>query len=151
MELPQLIRKFRIEMKKIFLVILAFGSLAACKKNKVTPTVNIVGKWELHRRYGGNINPPDTTFQAGNGTILQFNADSTYKSYNQGTLIGSGTFRILRNAYKMDGQVYDELYFINNTDYTMEFPDIVRMSGNMLTITPVIPDAATLEYSKLSN
>src|SRR3569833_380052 len=112
-------------MKKIFLIVLAVSSFAACKKNKVTPAVNIIGKWELHRRFGGNIIHPDTTYQAGNGTILQFNADSSYKSYYQGTLIGVGSFRIVRGGYKANGQAHDELYFINNSDYIAIAPDIV--------------------------
>ncbi|MBS1530888.1 MAG: hypothetical protein JSU01_11305 [Bacteroidetes bacterium] len=142
-------------MKKIVWIILAISGFAACKKDKIAPDANVIGKWELHRRYGGNIYPPDTTYQAGNGNILQFNSDSTYKTYSGGMLTDEGTFHILRHAYKMGDTWYDELSFNSTTDYALTynitFPDVVSISGTILTLRPTMPDIGTTEYEKLSD
>jgi len=143
-------------MKKALLILLAASGLVACKKNKVAPVTNVIGKWELHRRHGGNINPPDTTYQAGNGNILLFNADSIYKTYSGGTLSDSGRFHIARHAYKSGGIYYDELSFNSYTNYFYTINaavvlDLVSVSGSALTITPLMPDASTTQYYKLSN
>lgn len=141
-------------MKRLLWIALAASSLAACKKDKVGVSANVIGKWELHRRYGGNIIPPDTTYQPGNGNILQFNADSTYKTYSAGTVTDAGTFHILRNAYKSDNTFYDELYFNDNSYNTFGdavILDIVTTTGTILTIKPLMPDVGTTQYSKISN
>src|SRR5437588_11805544 len=103
-------------MKRLLLIVLVVSSLAACKKGRLSPSGGTVGKWELHRRYGGFIIPPDTTYKPGNGNILQFNADSTYKSYINGILSQSGIFHT-RNyiGYAMTAIRYDELYFDSDT------------------------------------
>jgi hypothetical protein len=140
-------------MKKLLLIVMAVTGLVACKKTKVSPTVYIVGKWELHRKFGGNIQPTETTYQAGNGNILQFNADSTYKTYSGGTVVDEGAFKIYRHAYKSGNMVYDELYFASSRfqAFVATMPDIVILSGTMLSIKPTMPDASTMEYNKISN
>lgn len=126
-------------MKRYVLPILAVGMIVSCKKQSVSP-VNIIGKWELARRYGGNIYPPDTTFKSGNGNILQFNSDGGYKQYTNGTLTASGTYHISG----------DQLYF-NQSASDNTFYDVVSISGNMLTIKPIMPDIGTTVYDKISN
>ena len=138
-------------MKKIIWIILAVCSLAACKKSAVTPSPNITGKWELHRRYGGFIVPPDTTYQAGNGNILQFNSDSTYKSYANGTLSQQGVYHILKGAYKQNNHAYDELYFDDNNYRDATFLYVITVVGPVLTINPLMPDIGTTEYDKIAN
>lgn len=126
-------------MNRYLLLVLAVGMILSCKKNGVSP-VNITGKWELDRRYGGNIYPSDTTYQAGNGNILQFNSDGSYKQYTNGALVASGTFHVSGN----------QLYFNQNANDNT-FYDVISISGNMLTIKPVMPDIATTVYDKISN
>lgn len=127
-------------MKRYVLLVLAVGMILSCKKNSVSP-VNIIGKWELTRRYGGNIFPSDTTYAAGNGNILQFNSDGSYKQYTNGSLTVGGTFHVSGN----------QLYFDNNTYNDQTFYDVASISGDMLTIKPVMPDIATTVYDKISN
>jgi len=138
-------------MKKILWILLVVSSFAACKKNSVGPVVlngNLFGKWELHMRYGGFIIPPDTTYKPGNGNILQFNADSTYKSYTNGTLTQSGIFHT-RNyvSDEMTAIRYDELYFDSDTSAK----SLINVSGTILTIRSQIPDIGTTAYEKLQN
>jgi hypothetical protein len=114
--------------------------ILSCKKNGVSPTVNIIGKWELARRFGGNIYPPDTTYKAGNGNILEFSSDSTFKQYNNGILTLNGTFHMQGNR----------LYFIVPYD-DQGLYDVVTVSGNMLTVKPIIADIATMVYNKVQN
>ena len=127
-------------MKRYVLLVLAVSMILSCKKHGVSP-INIVGKWELARRYGGNIYPSDTTYKAGNGNILQFNSDSSYKQYTNGTLTVSGTFHIQGN----------QLYFILPNANQASFYDVVSISGNMLTIKPIMPDIGTTVYDKIQN
>jgi hypothetical protein len=133
-------------MKRLVLMMLVAGSLVACKKNGVTLSANITGKWELHRRYGGFIIPPDTTYQAGNGNILQFNSDGTYKRYANGSVASQGTYRVVPNGYRSGSNVYDELIFDNDTSGS-----IVSINGSILTISSLIPDVGSSDYEKIAN
>jgi hypothetical protein len=126
-------------MRKYLFVLFALAIFASCKKHGVSP-INIIGKWELAKRYGGNINPPDTTYKAGNGNILQFNSDGSYKQITGGTLTASGAFQI-------NG---DHLFFDPNL-HNGHFYDVISISGNMLTIQPTMPDIGTTVYDKISN
>jgi hypothetical protein len=128
-------------MKRFLIIVFAACGLAACKKEGVTQPVNIIGKWELARRYGGNILPQDTMYKAGNGNIWQFNSDSSYKEYTNGALTASGTFHMRNN----------ELYFNNNAYNIQPFSYMTSISGNMLTFKPLMPDIATTVYDKISN
>jgi hypothetical protein len=134
-------------MKKLLLILMIAIGLLACKKSGVTVSASIFGKWELHRRYGGNILPADTTYKAGNGNIYQFNSDSTYKVYTNGSLTAQGVYHVRHdNAYNMGQTNYDVLYFNNDTSFTY----FIRVSGSLLTLQPMIPDIGTQEYEKIS-
>ena len=137
-------------MKKLLLIVIVSSSLAACKKNGVPPPVNldIVGKWELHERTGGNIIPQDTIYKAGNGNIFQFNSNNTYQLYINGTLSQHGTYHLQNySGYNMQAIKYEELYFDNNTNYSY----LISFSENMLRMEPTMPDIGTTDYEKLQN
>src|SRR5579863_3395825 len=102
-------------MKRLLLFVMVICSFAACKKGGTVPAINITGKWELHKTYGGFIQPPDSIYQAGNGNILQFNNDGTYKRYANGAVTLQGTYRVLHNGYRSGSNVYDELIFDNDS------------------------------------
>jgi len=128
-------------MKKFLFIVLVASSLAACKKNGVPPTVNIVGKWELHERKGGFIQPADSTYHAGNGNIYQFNSNGSYQEYVNGTLAVSGTYRLDK----------DTLYFNNNSYGDQANYSLIAVSGNTLTFEPQMADMGTMIYNKLQN
>ena len=138
-------------MKKILWIILVAGTFTACKKSKVTtPALNnsLFGTWELHSRIGGNIMPPDTTYKPGNGNMLQFNADSTYKSYTNGTLAYSGVFHIVRVADNSAKMMPDyAIYFDSDTS----FKSMIAIGNGQLILRPLIPDIGTTEYNKIAN
>ncbi|HVV55625.1 MAG TPA: hypothetical protein VHC47_09885 [Mucilaginibacter sp.] len=134
-------------MKRFLILIIAVCSLAACKKDGSPVSANIIGKWELHERRGGNIIPQDTIYQAGNGNILQFYADSTYKQYTNGTLSAQGVFHIIINGYRSGTDVYDELYFDND----VYFDYLISISGNSLILKPLMPDIGTTAYVRITN
>ena len=128
-------------MKRFMLVVLVAGSLAACKKNGVSPSVNIVGKWELHERKGGFIVPPDSTYNAGNGNTYQFNSDGSYQQYVNGFLAVNGTYHLNK----------DTLYYNNNSYGDQALYSLITVSGNTLTFRPQMADMGTMIYSKLQN
>ncbi|HVW13632.1 MAG TPA: hypothetical protein VHB54_07425 [Mucilaginibacter sp.] len=123
-------------MKKILLFILGAAAFTACKKDKVTPAANVTGKWELHKTYGGFIQPPDSVYQQGNGNILLFNSDGTYKRYTNGTLSAQGVYSIRENNLVFDNDTPGSTITINNS---------------VLTLQPRIPDIATSQYVRISN
>jgi hypothetical protein len=85
-------------MKKILLVTALACCMLGCKKSEPPISSSIFGKWELHRQYGGFIIPPDSTYKPGNGNILQFNSDSTYKRYVRGSLSHEGIYHIRKSG-----------------------------------------------------
>lgn len=148
MDLLPLTKKYRIRMKKILLIMFVAACFAACKKSRITLNSTLFGKWELHRRYGGNIIPPDTTYKPGNGNILQFNPDSTYKSYTNGMLTRSGVFHIIkRSGYQTTQEPNDQIYFDNDTTSK----SYITISGTVLALIPLMPDIGTTQYDKISN
>ena len=116
-------------------MILVAGLFAACTKSGDVSPINLIGKWELSHRFGGNILPQDTIYKAGNGNILQF------KQYANGAIINSGTFHM------QNGQ----LYFNTNAYSAQQFYSLVSISGNLLTLKPILGDIATTQYLKIGN
>jgi hypothetical protein len=110
-------------------------------------TTGLFGIWELTKRYGGNIMPAD--FKPSNGTEYQFNSDSTYKHYQDGTLNDSGVFHIVKNALKYDTVAYNVIYF--NNDNSLFASSIITMNSNQLTLAPRMPDFARTVYIKTGN
>ena len=133
-------------MKKILLIIIIGCGFIACKKGGTVPSINITGKWELHKTYGGFIQPPDSIYQAGNGNILLFNNDGTYKRYANGAVTLQGTYRVVHNGYKSGSNVYDELVFDNDSSGS-----IASINGSILTISSLIPDVGSSDYEKIAN
>jgi hypothetical protein len=134
-------------MKAILLVASLACCLLACKKSEPISS-GIFGKWELRRQYGGFIIPPDSMYKPGNGNILQFNRDSTYKKYIRGKLSHEGIYRIRKNGYRIDQNVYDELFF----DSDISAGSLISLTGSSLTtIKPLVPDISSWDYEKMQN
>lgn len=135
-------------MKTFLLIIVAAFCMLACKKNdNMNISPNFFGKWEVSRRYGGNILPADSVFKPGNGNILQFNSDSTYKQYTRGVLSQQGIFHIRKNGYRMNQTNYNELFF----DADTSFASLISLTDGVLIIRPLLPDIGTTEYKKVLN
>jgi len=133
-------------MKTFTLVaMMALCMLACTKPQPLSPY--LFGKWEVRKTYGGFIIPPDSTYKPGNGNVIQFNADSTYNHYTLAGLVSKGTFHIRTGAFKNGATTYDEIYFDSDTSAR----SLIILSGDMLTLKPMIPDISTTDYQKIGN
>ena len=120
----------------VFILLFAFG----CKKgNNVKPT-GLTGAWELRSDYGGFAGGT-RTYPPGNGTILQFNADSTFISYYKFQLGDHGTYQVVKNGIALGQQKFDGLYYNHNT-YGTE----IQLKGDTLTLGLDFDDMIATEY-----
>ncbi|MBS1525729.1 MAG: hypothetical protein JST19_08775 [Bacteroidetes bacterium] len=123
-------------MKKFISILFIVLGAFACKKGGISPSGGLYGKWELHKTYGGFIQQPDSVYQPGNGNILQFSSDGTYKRYTDGTLSAQGVYSIRNN----------NLIFDNDTPGAT-----ISIANSILTVSPLIPDIGSSQYLKISN
>ncbi|MBS1501275.1 MAG: hypothetical protein JST32_04390 [Bacteroidetes bacterium] len=123
-------------MKKVILIVFVSLGIFGCKKSGISLSGGLYGKWELHKTYGEFIQPPDSVYQPGNGNILLFNSDGTYKRYTNGTLSAQGVYSIRENNLLFDNDTPGSTITINNS---------------VLTLQPRIPDIATSQYVKIGN
>jgi len=131
---------------KAFLLIIAVGvCFLSCKKGEpVSP--GLFGKWELRRMYGG-LWWRDSTYKPGNGTVYQFNSDSTFKHFVKGELTETGVFHIKKDVYDGGGGTkYDALIFNSAT-----FGEMVILAGTKLTIGNTWTDNIANDYVKISD
>ena len=133
-------------MRSVVLMIIAIVICAwGCKKgNSVSPT--LFGKWELRHSYGG-LAGFDSVYKAGNGNILQFNSDSTYKRYEAKKLVSSGVFHIKRYNNPTQNTISEYMIFFGNTTYG----DAFYMKGTTITIGTTVADGIASDYQKISN
>ena len=129
-------------MRTIILLILVIVCALACKKSEpVQP--GLFGKWEIRNR-SGSIAGFDSTYKAGNGTIMQFNSDSTYKYYIKNKLTTSGTFRI--RPFGALGEV-THIYFNGDTSAGQPF----SINGIEMNIGTSYDDGVVAHYVKVAN
>ena len=125
----------------LLLTLLAICALACKKSEPVRP--GLFGKWEIHRRYG-SIAGFDSTYKVGNGTIMQFNSDSTYKYYVKNKLSSTGTFHVEINiGIALSSST---IYFDKNTS-----GEPLSYSGNTMTMGADYDDGVAAEYLKIAN
>lgn len=132
-------------MKPFLLTIAVCFCLLSCQKAEVV-SPGMFGKWELHRMYGG-LYYRDTTFVAGNGTVYQFNNDSTYHFFQKNKPTRSGTYSYVKDGYDGGGpNKFDELIFDNAPN-----GDMIVMEGTKLTIGNTWTDNIAVEYIKIAD
>ncbi len=130
-------------MRTFVLVIVAACCMLSCKKSEpVSP--GLFGKWEL-RRSTGSIIGYDSTYKAGNGTIMQFKHDSTFAYYIKGKLANQGTFHIVKNTNPNANSI-EEIQFNNNPS-----GEFFSMQGIQLTIGQDFDDGVASSYEKIQN
>ncbi|MFI5162497.1 MAG: hypothetical protein ACHQHN_14550 [Sphingobacteriales bacterium] len=128
-------------MKGFLFIMIAAFSLAACKKSAVTP--GLYGKWEL-RHTMGSIRGFDSTYNTGNGRILQFNSDSSYQQYNNGKLVTQGKFHIRGSNYPTANSLS---IFFGESSYENAF----ILKGDKLQIGMDFDDGVETDYQKMQN
>jgi hypothetical protein len=130
-------------MKKFLFIICLVIVVTSCKKGTVKPqNVSLIGKWEL-RHYSGTIAGVIKDLPAGNGNLLQFNADSTYIHFANFTQDYQGRFKIIKNGIDWGSEKHDAIYFSVDND-----PNYLIIKADSLTIGNINPDGVTSLYIK---
>ena len=132
-------------MRQVVLFILLALCVMACQKDKpITP--GIFGKWELRRVYGGLLGF-DSTYKAGNGTIYQFNSDSTYKHFTNKKQDAQGIFHIQINNNPTANSISTYTILFDNTTYG----EPLTINGTSITIGTTVTDGIAMDYQKIGN
>ena len=137
--LHHVLSKKRI-MKTTILFLATVCLLAGCKKT-ATPPGGIIGKWELRKSYGG-FAYHDSTFLAGNGTIYQFNPDSTYRFYVKNKLTKQGSFHTRTDHQDVSGTTH-QILFSDGTGQPFD------LQGSRLTLGTTVTDGIAMDYQKI--
>jgi hypothetical protein len=119
----------------VFLIVFAEG----CKKDS-SGGITITGTWEL-RMTSGTIAGVTKTYPPGNGSLVQFNTNSTYKFFTNNQQSSQGTYKIVKNGATIGGQVYDGLLYDDRNP-----ADFVVLKADSLTIGDTFPDGVTSSY-----
>jgi hypothetical protein len=135
-------------MKKTLILMLAVFALAACKKNNGgqapggSLNSKLIGRWELRETMGGF---KDSTYAAGNGTIIQFKSNNTYSHFTKGVQDDQGTYQYKKNGITFSGTQYDELIL----NYTYGQP--ATLNGNKLSIGTSVADGPQSDFVRISD
>jgi hypothetical protein len=113
---------------------------AACKKSENPTPRSIVGKWELSLEVGG-IAGITNHYAPGNGNILQLNADNTYQTYKQGSLLYHGTYQIIKSSITFGTNKFDGIYY----DHSMT-GDMIQLQNDTLIIGMDYDDGIASSY-----
>jgi hypothetical protein len=125
---------------KVFLFIICISAaLTGCSKKGVTP-VNLVGTWEL-RHYSGTIAGVNKDVPAGNGSLLQFKADSTFQHFTNFKADQNGHFKIIKNGISWGTEKHDAIYLGQGGD-----PSFLILKADSLTIGNTFADGVTALY-----
>jgi len=132
-------------MRTILLLVLVVVCALACKKSApVTP--GLFGKWELRHSYGG-LAGFDSVYKAGNGNVLQFNSDSTYKRFESKRLAATGVFHIKHYNNPTENSISTYMIFFDNTTYG----DAFDMKETTITIGTTAADGIASDFQKIGN
>lgn len=129
-------------MKILVFIICISAAIAGCKKGNLGPSneSGLVGTWEL-RHYSGTIAGVSKDFPAGNGKLIQLNADSTFKRFTDFKQDNQGSFKVVKNGVDWAGVTYDAIYFNGNGD-----PNFMILKADSLTIGNNYVDGITSLY-----
>ena len=136
---------------KAFFFVFCFAAITmGCKKDLQGTTINklkaaanspLFGKWELRIQRGGL--QPDVNFAAGNGNIVQFNADSTYAFYIDDAVTKQGTFHITSQAFAQGPEKLDLIYFDK-----IAAGEVIWLQDGTLTLGTSAADGPSYVYAK---
>ncbi len=80
--------------------------ITGCEKSDI-PNSDLSGSWELVSQTGMDYNE---TFATGQGNILQFNADNTYKVLARSLVINEGTYRLIKKGDAPFNKNFNAIY-----------------------------------------
>ena len=128
-------------MKSLLFILGVITAMAGCKDTSVKPS-NIIGTWEL-RHYSGTIAGVNKELPKGNGTLLKFNADSTYQHFSNFKVENNGRFKIVKNGIDWGNEKYDAIYLGESGD-----ANIFSIRADSLVISNTYADGVTSVYMR---
>jgi len=134
-------------MRLSFLIICLTAVIAGCSKSDVKPSASLTGTWEL-RHYSGTIAGVNTDLPKGNGTLIQFAGDSTFKHFTALKQDNQGTYRIVKDGITYANKKYDAIYFNGGADaasFTIHSDSLIIDNAN------IYADGATSVYVRKAN
>ncbi|HEY8783554.1 MAG TPA: hypothetical protein VIM16_18150 [Mucilaginibacter sp.] len=98
-------------MRTLILTIAAFVvfGISSCKKERQHPSQSIMGKWRWVKSVGGIGGFTLTPQSIGNNFRDEFYPDSTYKRFENNTLLIQGDFSIVKNYKYTPSEIVDVL------------------------------------------
>jgi hypothetical protein len=150
----------RINMKHLFSI--AFVALITvflgCNKDvaDTATSTSIVGSWEL-RQTSAAMLPTPSTYPVGNGTILKF-TDSTYESYDKGTLVKSGNYTVVEDStfeenvcmVQQPGMFRHRIIYDGNTTATKQFIQVISNKLIFMSGCYAVDAGTNTQYEKIS-
>jgi hypothetical protein len=129
-------------MKILSKILIIFVLISACKKTNPT-TLSIAGSWELRESIGGFAG--DVKYVAGNGNILQFNSDMTFKMIYTSPPNTTGKYEV-KNVFPGSNRNLLHLNF-DSAGYS-EITDSVKIEGDKLILTTQ-PQCCDIPYATI--
>lgn len=125
-------------MKKLLLFLMIAG-LSACEKSEVVKSGELTGTWKWVRKTGG-IAGVNETPREGEVTLLKLNADKTYSTTLNDSLLVSGTYTLSTGESMLLNKDVNFIVFGEGT------PTIYEVKNNELHLTEDVYDGFNYEY-----
>ena len=139
------IQKTKLQKMKKLLVILMIAGLSACEKSEVVKSGELTGTWKWVRKTGG-IAGVNETPKAGEVTLLKLNADKTYSTTLNDSLLTSGTYTLSTGESLLLNKQVNFITFGDGTVFGQGVATIYEVKGNELYLTEDVHDGFNYEY-----
>ncbi len=116
-------------MKFLAKILIVLILISSCKKTN-QPNLSVAGNWELREVIGGFDG--DIKYAAGNGNIIQFSPDMTFKMIYPTPPDPTGKYQII-NVFPGTNKYLLHLDF-DSASYA-DITDSLKIEGNLLTLS----------------
>lgn len=125
-------------MKKLILFLMIAG-LAACEKSEVGKSNELTGTWKWVKKTGG-IAGVNETPKAGEVVLLKLNADKTYSTTRNDSLLISGTYTLSTGESMLLNKEVNFIVFGGGT------PTMYEVKNNELHLAEDVYDGFNYDY-----
>ncbi len=125
-------------MKKLLLFLMIAG-LSACEKSEAVKSGELTGTWKWVRKTGG-IAGVNETPKEGEVTLLKLNADKTYSTTLNDSVLVSGTYTLSTGESMLLNKEVNFIVFGEGT------PMIYEVKSHELHLTEDVYDGFNYEY-----
>ena len=122
------------------LCLLLLTFLLSCKKEEASFKKQIIGKWELHKSYGG-FTPTINEYPPGNGHIKIF-TETEFTEYHSGQILEQGLYTVVDTVW--NGEKGGIIY-INSA----LLPYFFKVNNSKLSLSWLGADGGGSEYRKI--